>query len=166
MDQRKEKEWHGSGVVYLETLDRQAACFLQGAEVQRVCVLQKTWVESERVLALLRVLAEETDHQRRRRRSSVSEGDAQGDGRLAETAVPGSPPPLPRQRIKSLVLDSVTSPHFKRAYGQALDAFERWCAATGVAAFTKTTVQAWRGRRAYGRALQHQDNRALRPARR
>jgi hypothetical protein len=27
------------------------------------------------------------------------------------------------QRIKSLVLDSVTSPHSKRAYEQALDAF-------------------------------------------
>jgi site-specific recombinase XerD len=48
------------------------------------------------------------------------------------------------QRIKNLVLDSVTSPHSKRAYEQALDGFERWCAATGVAAFTKATVQAWR----------------------
>jgi integrase/recombinase XerD len=48
------------------------------------------------------------------------------------------------QRIKSLVLDSVTSPHSKRAYEQALDAFERWCAASGVTTFTKATVQAWR----------------------
>jgi site-specific recombinase XerD len=48
------------------------------------------------------------------------------------------------KRIKSLVLDSVTSPHSKRAYEQALDAFERWCAAAGVAGFTKATVQAWR----------------------
>src|SRR5436305_9296046 len=47
-------------------------------------------------------------------------------------------------RIKSLVLDSVTSPHSKRAYEQALDAFERWCAATGTAGFTKATVQAYR----------------------
>jgi site-specific recombinase XerD len=47
-------------------------------------------------------------------------------------------------RIKSLVLDSLTSPHSKRAYEQALDAFERWCAGTGVTAFTKATVQAWR----------------------
>jgi site-specific recombinase XerD len=49
------------------------------------------------------------------------------------------------ERIKSLVLDSVTSPHSKRAYEHALDAFERWCATTGATAFTKATVQAWRG---------------------
>jgi site-specific recombinase XerD len=47
-------------------------------------------------------------------------------------------------RIKSLVLDSVTSPHSKRAYEQALDAFERWCAKTGSTGFTKATVQAYR----------------------
>jgi integrase len=52
------------------------------------------------------------------------------------------------KRIKSLVLDSVTSRHSKRAYEQALDAFERWCAANGGpgghAGFTKATVQAYR----------------------
>jgi hypothetical protein len=52
------------------------------------------------------------------------------------------------KRIKSLVLDGVTSPHSKRAYAQALDAFERWCAQTGGPGghlgFTKATVQAWR----------------------
>jgi site-specific recombinase XerD len=48
------------------------------------------------------------------------------------------------QRIKSLVLDSVTSPHSKRAYEQALDAFETWCAAGSVTGFSKATVQAWR----------------------
>ena len=47
-------------------------------------------------------------------------------------------------RLKSLVLDSVTSPHSKRAYEQALDAFTRWCATTGAAGFTKATVQAYR----------------------
>jgi hypothetical protein len=47
-------------------------------------------------------------------------------------------------RIKSLVLDSVTSPHSKRAYEQALDAFERWCAETNAAGFTKATVQVYR----------------------
>lgn len=47
-------------------------------------------------------------------------------------------------RIKSLVLDSVTSPHSKRAYEQGLDAFEHWCAQTGAAGFTKATVQAYR----------------------
>lgn len=52
------------------------------------------------------------------------------------------------KRIKSLVLDSATSKHSKRAYGQALDAFERWCAENGGpgghAGFTKATVQAYR----------------------
>ena len=51
-------------------------------------------------------------------------------------------------RIKSLVLDSVTSEHSQRAYKQALDAFARWCVDTGGAAaqpgFTKATVQAYR----------------------
>jgi site-specific recombinase XerD len=47
------------------------------------------------------------------------------------------------QRIKQLVLDSVTSGHSKRAYGQALDHFERWCAENG-GDFTKATVQAYR----------------------
>jgi site-specific recombinase XerD len=47
-------------------------------------------------------------------------------------------------RIKSLVLDSVTSPHSKRAYEQALDSFARWCAASGAPGFTKATVQAYR----------------------
>jgi integrase len=47
-------------------------------------------------------------------------------------------------RINRLVLDSVTSPHSKRAYEQALDAFERWCAVTGAGGFTKATMQAYR----------------------
>jgi site-specific recombinase XerD len=46
--------------------------------------------------------------------------------------------------IKSLVLDSVTSSHSKRAYEQALNAFERWCADSGADGFTKAAVQAWR----------------------
>jgi site-specific recombinase XerD len=49
-----------------------------------------------------------------------------------------------RSRIKSLVLDSVSSVHSKRAYAQALDAFEKWCAQTGTVGFTKAAVQAWR----------------------
>jgi site-specific recombinase XerD len=47
-------------------------------------------------------------------------------------------------RLKSLVLDGVTSLHSKRAYEQALDAFERWCAETRADGFTKATVQAYR----------------------
>jgi integrase/recombinase XerD len=55
--------------------------------------------------------------------------------------------PDPWTRIKSLVLDSVSSRHTKRAYEQALDAFERWCAEGRngeKACFTKATVQAYR----------------------
>lgn len=47
-------------------------------------------------------------------------------------------------RIKSLVLDSVTSRHSKRAYEQALDGFERWRAESGIPGFTKAAVQAYR----------------------
>jgi site-specific recombinase XerD len=46
--------------------------------------------------------------------------------------------------LKRLVLDSVSSPHSKRAYEQALDHFEGWYAKTGAAGFTKATVQAYR----------------------
>ena len=46
--------------------------------------------------------------------------------------------------MKSLVLDSVTSPHSKRAYDQSLDAFARWSRETNAAGFTKATVQAYR----------------------
>jgi len=45
-------------------------------------------------------------------------------------------------RIKNLVLDSVTSPHSKRAYEQALDDFARWCGDRSSAGFLKATVQA------------------------
>jgi site-specific recombinase XerD len=54
-------------------------------------------------------------------------------------------------RIRNPVLDSVTSLHSKRAYRQALDAFEHWCAKTRATSFTKATVQAYRTRSA-GRA--------------
>lgn len=64
------------------------------------------------------------------------------------SALVHAPPDETWKRIKSMVLDGVTSPHSKRAYAQALDAFERWCAQTGGPGghlgFTKATVQAWR----------------------
>ena len=47
-------------------------------------------------------------------------------------------------QIKRLVLDSLTSPHSKRAYEQALDVFQRWCVESGAAGFTRATVQAYR----------------------
>lgn len=48
------------------------------------------------------------------------------------------------ERIKELVLDSVSSRHSKRAYAQALDHFARWCAESGAEDFNRATVQAWR----------------------
>jgi site-specific recombinase XerD len=48
------------------------------------------------------------------------------------------------ERIKALVLDTLPSPESKRAYGQALDDFFRWCGAEAVDGFTKATVNAYR----------------------
>ena len=47
-------------------------------------------------------------------------------------------------KLKSLVLDSLSSPHSKRAYEKALDDFQRWGVRTEVAGFSKATVQAYR----------------------
>ena len=46
--------------------------------------------------------------------------------------------------IKSLVLDSVRSPHTRRAYDRVLSEFLAWCLATGADGFTKATVQSYR----------------------
>ena len=48
------------------------------------------------------------------------------------------------QRLKPLVLDSVSSPITKRVYNMALDEFFRWYDAEPRAGFTKATVSAWR----------------------
>ncbi|MBZ5674753.1 MAG: tyrosine-type recombinase/integrase [Acidobacteriia bacterium] len=48
------------------------------------------------------------------------------------------------ERIKALVLDTLPSPESKRAYGQALDDFLRWCSGEAVDGFTKATVNAYR----------------------
>jgi integrase len=48
------------------------------------------------------------------------------------------------ERIKALVLDTLPSPESKRAYGQALDDFFRWCGAEAVDGFTKANVNAYR----------------------
>ena len=54
--------------------------------------------------------------------------------------------PYPRaaalERIKALVLDTLPSPESKRAYGQALDDFFRWCEVEAVTEFSKATVNA------------------------
>ena len=46
--------------------------------------------------------------------------------------------------IKSLVLDSVRSPHTRRAYDRVLTGFLTWCTCGEGAAFTKATVQRYR----------------------
>ena len=47
-------------------------------------------------------------------------------------------------RVRSLVLDSVSSPHSRRAYGRALDDFREWCQASFADGFTRETVQRYR----------------------
>jgi hypothetical protein len=48
------------------------------------------------------------------------------------------------QRLKPLVLDSVSSPITKRVYNTALDEFFAWYDAEPRPGFTKATVSAWR----------------------
>jgi site-specific recombinase XerD len=57
------------------------------------------------------------------------------------------PAPSPRDSwysLKQLVLDSLSSPHSRRAYHQALESFRDWCAANGTSRFHKATVQQYR----------------------
>ncbi len=48
------------------------------------------------------------------------------------------------QRLKMLVLDSVSSPITKRVYNHALDEFFEWYGQESWRGFTKATVSAWR----------------------
>ena len=48
------------------------------------------------------------------------------------------------QRLKTLVLDSVSSPITKRVYNMALDEFMGWFQQAPRPGFTKATVSAWR----------------------
>src|SRR5579871_5858258 len=48
------------------------------------------------------------------------------------------------QKLKALVLDSVSSPITKRAYNMALDEFYTWFQQAPRPGFTKATVSAWR----------------------
>jgi integrase len=50
------------------------------------------------------------------------------------------------QSLRLLVLDSVASPHSRRAYGKALDDFLAWYAAEPRGAFSKALLQAYRSR--------------------
>jgi len=47
-------------------------------------------------------------------------------------------------RVRALVLDSISSPHSKRAYAQALDEFWQWCQQEPRGAFPRETVQRYR----------------------
>jgi site-specific recombinase XerD len=47
-------------------------------------------------------------------------------------------------RLKALVLDSLPSPHSRRAYGAALEDFYRWSTASGWPSFNKATLQRYR----------------------
>jgi hypothetical protein len=48
------------------------------------------------------------------------------------------------QKLKALVLDSVSSPITKRVYHMALDEFMAWFQQEPRPGFTKATVSAWR----------------------
>src|SRR6266436_3618457 len=48
------------------------------------------------------------------------------------------------QKLKTLVLDSVSSPITKRVYNMALDEFMQWFQEAPRPGFTKATVSAWR----------------------
>ena len=50
----------------------------------------------------------------------------------------------PLRAIQALVLDAVSSPHTRRAYGRALSGFLAWHAAAGAPGFSKATVQRYR----------------------
>ena len=58
--------------------------------------------------------------------------------------VMGLPKASDWRRMKSLVLDSVSSPITKRVYNMALDEFFSWYAQEPRPGFTKATVSAWR----------------------
>jgi integrase len=47
-------------------------------------------------------------------------------------------------RIKALVLDSLSSAHSRRAYGTALDEFDEWCGKNAPDGFNKATVQRYK----------------------
>lgn len=52
--------------------------------------------------------------------------------------------PTQWQRLKTLVLDSVSSPITRRMYNMALEEFVAWFQQESRAGFTKATVSAWR----------------------
>src|SRR4051794_41888417 len=55
------------------------------------------------------------------------------------------PQATPWQKLKALVLDSVSSPITRRVYNLGLDEFITWYALEPRPGFTKATVCSWRG---------------------
>lgn len=47
-------------------------------------------------------------------------------------------------RLKDLVLDTLSSPHSRRVYGNALDDFRDWCVRNRTESFSRAAVQAYR----------------------
>jgi site-specific recombinase XerD len=54
------------------------------------------------------------------------------------------PPSNPLEPVRRLVLEAVSSPLTREAYGRALDEFFAWREANGNPAFTRAAVNAWR----------------------
>jgi integrase len=63
---------------------------------------------------------------------------------LADSTVALTPPASGLARIRGLVLDSVVSPHSRRAYAKALDDFLAWYAAEPRGPFSKAILQQYR----------------------
>jgi site-specific recombinase XerD len=63
---------------------------------------------------------------------------------LPQIASPAGAPAWNWERVRALVLASVSSPHSRRAYGKAVDDFWGWCREAGAAGFTRETVQRYR----------------------
>ena len=60
------------------------------------------------------------------------------------TTATGQAPVWGWVRVRALVLDSVSSPHSRRVYAQALDEFRNWCEHATADGFTRETVQRYR----------------------
>lgn len=69
----------------------------------------------------------------------MSENEQQGREDLALTRIAPD-----WDRVKSLVLDALPSPHSRRVYAKALDEFRLWAAQASADGFTKATVHRYR----------------------
>ncbi len=65
-------------------------------------------------------------------------------GGLETAVVPVPELRTPWDRLRQSVVDSVSSPHSRRAYAHALDQFFEWCQAAHRGSFQKSLVQAYR----------------------